>query len=107
MSPPFSDHQNLYDTIDGTPIGGVPWQSTTLSYDGPRPEQPLLWMESEYTIWFHDPQSLFKNMLANSDIAGSFNYTPYQQYDNKGKRRYEHFMSGNWAWKHTVCKIFS
>ena len=41
-SPPFSDYQNLYDTIDATPIGGVPWQSATLSYDGPHPDQPPL-----------------------------------------------------------------
>jgi hypothetical protein len=106
-SPPFSNYQNLYDTIDATSIGGVPWQSATLSYDGPRPEDPPLWMESEFTVWFRDPRILFKNMLENPGFAGSFDYTPYQQYDNKGKRRYEHFMSGNWAWKQAVSKILS
>jgi hypothetical protein len=106
-SPPFSDHQDLYNTIDATPIGGVPWQSATLSYDGPRHEQPPLWMESEYTIWFRDPRLLFKNLLENPDFAQSFDYTPYQQYNNKGKRRYEHFMSGNWAWKQAVSKVLS
>jgi hypothetical protein len=34
-SPPFSNHQDLYDTIDATPIGGVSWQSATLMYNGP------------------------------------------------------------------------
>ena len=106
-APPFSNHQNLYDTIDATPIGGVPWQSATLLYDGPRPEQPPLWMESEYMIWFRDPRILFKNMIENPDFAGLFDYTPYRQYDDKGKRRYEHFMSGNWAWKQAVSKILS
>ena len=106
-SPPFSDHQDLYNTIDATPIGGVPWQSATLSYDGPCHDRPLLWMESEYTIWFRDPRLLFRNLLENPEFAGSFDYTPYQQYDNKGKRRYEHFMSGNWAWKQAVSKVFS
>jgi Plavaka transposase len=106
-SPPFSDHQNLYDTIDATPIGGVPWQNITLSYDGPCPEPPPLWMESEYTIWFRDPRLLFKTMLENPDFARFFDYTPYQQYDNEGKRRYEHFMSGNWAWKQAVRKFSS
>jgi hypothetical protein len=106
-SPPFSDHQDLYNTIDATPIGGVPWQSATLSYDGPCHDRPLLWMESEYTIWFRDPHLLFRNLLENPEFAGSFDYTPYQQYDNKGKRRYEHFMSGNWAWKQAVSKVFS
>jgi hypothetical protein len=101
-SPPFANHQNLYNTIDATPIAGVPWQSATLSYDGLRPEQPPSWMESEYTIWFRDPRLLFKNLLENPDFSKSFDYTPYQQYDNKGKRRYEHFMSGDWAWKQAV-----
>jgi hypothetical protein len=105
--PPFSDHQDLYNTIDATPIGGVPWQNVTLSYDGPRLEQPPLWMESEYTIWFRDPLLLFKNLLENPDFAGSFDYIPYQQYDSANHRRYEHFMSGNWAWKQAVSNVFS
>src|ERR1700678_4392996 len=104
---PTTRVQDLYNTIDATPIGGVPWQSATLSYDGPCHDWPLLWMESEYTIWFRDPCLLFRNLLENPEFAGSFNYTPYQQYDNKGKRRYEHFMSGNWAWKQAVSKVFS
>ena len=64
-------------------------------------------MESEYTIWFRDPLSLFKNLLENPGFAGSFYYTPYQQFDNNGKRRYEHFMSGNWAWKQAVSNVLS
>jgi hypothetical protein len=106
-TPPFSDHQDLYDTIDATSISGVPWKSATLSYDGPRPEQSPPWMESDYTIWFRDPLILFKNMLQNPDFDKSFDYTPYRQYDDKGKRRYEHFMSGNWAWKQAVSRNFS
>jgi hypothetical protein len=70
-SPPFSDHQDLYNSIDSTPIGGVPWQSATLSYDGPRHEQQPLWMKSEYTIWFRDPKLLFKIMLENPDFDRS------------------------------------
>lgn len=43
---PFSDHRDLYRTIDAIPIGGVPWQSITLSYDGPIPnvEIPPSWI---------------------------------------------------------------
>ena len=105
-SPPFSDHQDLYNTIDATPIGGVPWQCITLSYDGPLPEQPPLWMRSEYTIWFRDPLLLFKIMLETTGFNGLFDYVPYQQYDSKGKHRYEHFMSGNWVWKQAISVFF-
>jgi hypothetical protein len=109
-SPPFSDHQDLYDTIDATPIGGVLWQSATLMYNGPLglfPEQVLPWMKQKYTIWFQDPCLLFKNMLQNPDFADSFDYAPYQQYDAKGSHRYQHFMSGDWAWNQAVSTIVS
>lgn len=109
--PPFSSHSDLYNTIDAIPVGGVPWQSATFTYDGLRPqdgaEMPK-WMESEYTIWFRDPRLLFKNMLANQDFNGSFDYAPFRQYNDRGSRRYEHLMSGNWAWKEAVsaCLVF-
>lgn len=102
-SPPFLNHQDLYNTIDATSIGGVPWQSATLSYDGPLPDQPPPWMQSEYAIWFRDPRLLFKSMLENPDFAKSFDYRPYRQYDTRGSRRYEHFMSADWAWNQAVC----
>jgi hypothetical protein len=33
-SPPFANHSDLYETIDSTPVGDVPWQSFSLTYDG-------------------------------------------------------------------------
>ena len=32
--PPFANHSDLYKTIDLTPLGGVPWQSFSLTYVG-------------------------------------------------------------------------
>ena len=102
-SPPFSNHQELHRTIDATSVGGVPWQSVSFSYDtdGPQPEDAPAWMENEYTIWFRDPLLLFRNMLENPSFADFFDYAPYQQFAN-GIRRYENFMSGDWAWKQAV-----
>ena len=91
-----------------TLIGGVPWQSATFQYDGPRPADDAptpTWMEFEYTIWFRDPSLLFNNMLENSEFAAHFDYVPHQQYDPKGFRRYENFMSGDWAWKQAVTIV--
>lgn len=107
VEPPFTGHSDLYRKIDAIPVGGVPWQSASFTYDGPRPESPdgveiPKWMENEYEIWFRDPRVLFKNMLANHDFHGSFDYAPFRQYDNMGSRRYEHLMSGDWAWKQAV-----
>ena len=66
------------------------------------------WMENEYEIWFRDPQLLFKNMLANQDFDGFFDYVPFRQYDDKGSHQYEHLVSGDWAWKEAVsaCLVF-
>ena len=102
-SPPFLNYQDLYNTIDATPIGGIPWQSATLSYDGPLPDQPPPWMQSKYTNWFRDPRLLFKSMLENPDFTKSFDYRPYRQYDTGGSCCYEHFMSADWAWNQAVC----
>lgn len=101
-SPPYANHKELYQTIDATPIGGIPWQSVTLQYDGPRPDNTPSWMEDEHTIWFRDPRLLFKNMLENPDFAKHFDYSPQRQYDAKGSRCYQNFMSGDWAWKQAV-----
>lgn len=99
---PFSGHRDMYRTIDAIPIGSVPWQSITLSFDGPIPENPPSWMKAGHTVWFRDPRSLFRKMLENPDFQHSFDYAPYRQYDTHGQRRYENFMSGDWAWKQAV-----
>jgi len=104
---PFSAHRDMYSTIDAIQIGGVPWQSIALSYDGPIPENPPSWMETEHTVWFRDPRLLFKKMLENPDFRDSFDYAPYRQYDMHGQRCYENFMSGDWAWKRAVSSTHS
>jgi hypothetical protein len=59
-------------------------------------------MDAEYTVWYRDPHKLFLNMLKNPDFEKAFDYAPYRQYDEKGNRVYEHFMSGDWAWQQAV-----
>ena len=92
-----------YRMIDATPLGGIPWQSVNLSYDGPQPDNPPTWMTDEHTIQYRDQQLLFKNMLDNPDFANLINYAPYRQYDAKdGIHHYENLMSGDWSWKQAV-----
>lgn len=103
---PFLNHQDLYDTIDAIPLGSVPWESFSFAYTGPdiTPDSPK-WMTADYTIWYRDPHQLFLLMLQNSDFATDFDYAPLRQYDEDGNRRYQNFMSGDWAWKQAVCGI--
>ena len=98
---------DLYDTIDATPIGGVPWQRFEMSFNGSRPETNVpQWMEQTYEVYFRDPRQLLLNMLADPTFAKDFDYTPMQQFDGHGSRHYENFMSGDWAWVQAVRLLF-
>jgi len=101
--PPFLSHDDLYETIDAIPVGGVPWQSFTFTYEGPKPaDNPPKWMDAEYVVWYRDPHQLLLNMLKHPEFAESFNYAPLRQYDENGDRQYKNFMSGDWGWKQAV-----
>jgi hypothetical protein len=103
-SAPFSNHNDLYNTIDSTPLGNVPWQSFNLHYEGERPNGDIpTWMDSQFEVWFRDPRTLVQNMIANPDFDHEFDCSPFQEYDTAGdNHRFQDFMSGNWAWKQAV-----
>ncbi|KIK32535.1 hypothetical protein CY34DRAFT_18979 [Suillus luteus UH-Slu-Lm8-n1] len=100
-NPPFADHRDLYKTIDATLLGDVAWQSFSLQYNGDKPAgQCLLWMEQSHEVWFRDPHTVVKNMLANPDFKNSIDYVPYREFEEKSEQhRYKDFMSGDWAWQ--------
>jgi hypothetical protein len=103
---PFTNHADLYDTIDAIPIGGVPWQNFEVTYNSQQPETDVPpWMQQTFEVYFRDPRLLFLNMLANPAFAEDFDYTPMQIFNDKASRRYEHFMSGDWAWKQAVSHL--
>ncbi|KAF7971987.1 hypothetical protein HWV62_19335 [Athelia sp. TMB] len=78
---PFTNHKDLYATIDATTVGEVPWQSFKLKYCGPLPDEGAevpAWMLDEHEVWFRDPHQLLRNLLANTDFDGEFDYAPFQ-----------------------------
>jgi hypothetical protein len=105
--PPFSDHGDLYNTIDTIPHGDVAWESFLASYQGPRPEGDVpAWMDRTYDVWFRDPRNVIQHLLKNSSFSGEFDYAPSQQFDGDGERQYQDFMSGDWAWQQAVSLFF-
>ncbi|KAI6098546.1 hypothetical protein F5141DRAFT_972835, partial [Pisolithus sp. B1] len=97
---PFSDHKELYKMIDATEVSDVRWNSFKLKYNGEQPANNIPpWMDEAYEYWFHNPLSLVENILANSELHGEFDYSPYWDFTTgNSKRRFENFMSGDWAW---------
>jgi hypothetical protein len=105
---PFTCRNHLYDMIDSTTLGDAPWESFSVSYSGKLPDDDVpVWMTTEYEVWHRDPRMVIRNQLANPDFKDEIDYAPYQEFDEKGKRRWTNLMSGNWAWSQAVRGSFS
>lgn len=112
-TPPFANQDDMYSTIDSTPLGGVPWQTLSCQYNGPRPAEDVPpWMNATYEVCFRDAREAVRNMLANPDFSEEFDAAPYREFEGD-ERQYTNVMSGNWAWKQAVriggylCLLFT
>ncbi|KAJ6599646.1 hypothetical protein B0H10DRAFT_2322680 [Mycena sp. CBHHK59/15] len=98
--PPFADHDDLYNTIDATEIGYVPWESFTVAYNKPIvPGDVTPWKTQKYVVHFRDPRKVLHQQLANPDFKGEMDFAPKQVFGEGDSREYQDFMSGNWAWR--------
>ena len=102
---PFANHSDLHQVIDAIPHGDTPWKSVQVKYSGDIPEHGATprWMTKGYDAWYRDPNIVVANLLGNPDFHKHFDYSPYREFEPTGQRRWENFMSGNWAWRHGVC----
>ncbi|KAJ6480604.1 hypothetical protein C8R47DRAFT_1074339 [Mycena vitilis] len=98
--PPFADHEDLYNTIDATEIGHVPWESFTVTYNKPIVAGDVTpWKTQEYVVHFRDPRKVLRQQLANPDFKSEMDFAPKQVFGEGDSREYQDFMSGNWAWR--------
>ncbi|KAJ7110511.1 hypothetical protein C8R44DRAFT_833389 [Mycena epipterygia] len=96
--PPFADHADLYNTIDATEIGHVPWESFSVNYNQPiAPGDTTPWKRQDFIVHFRDPRLVLQQQLANPDFKLEMDFAPKRVFVD-GSREYEDFMSGNWAW---------
>ena len=104
---PFTNHEDLYNTIDAIPHGGMDWESFTVTYNGTLPDNDVApeWMLANHKVHFRDPCLIIKDMLSNTDFKEEFDYAPYCEYDADDFQWYHHFMSGDWVWKKSVIYI--
>jgi len=105
--PPFANADDLYATIDSSDLGHVPWQSFSVSYQASKDEElNASWKLKEYDVWFCDPRKMLKIQLSNQDFAKAMDFAAKQVLDPKtGIRRFQDFMSGEWAWEQSVSNI--
>ena len=104
--PPIISHCDLHAQIDTIELGFVPWKSSTIQYQGHRPENSAApsWMDQDYNLWYRDPRKVVHNILANLDFNTTLDYIPYCDFCDR-QRRYCDFMSGDWGWNQGVSII--
>jgi Plavaka transposase len=75
--PPFANKADLYDTIDNTAVGDIPWESFTISYAGEMGEGEVApWKLAMYDVWYRDPRAILKSQVANPDFANEMDVAP-------------------------------
>jgi len=104
--PPFANAQELYNMIDGTMLGDVPWQAFSVEYNGNTPPDAPKWMSDSYEVWFRDPLDVMESQIGNRDFGpNEMDYMPKKIVSMTGKRQYSDLMLGDWAWDQAVCDV--
>lgn len=103
--PVFDAHQDMLNTIDAILWGDAPWYSFKIHWNGPITPTSPAWKRAEYVVHAQNPLQVFENMLDDGEFAKKFHPSAYQEFTTIGGRRYSHFMSGQWAWKESVCGV--
>ncbi|KAF8227159.1 hypothetical protein L208DRAFT_1298111, partial [Tricholoma matsutake] len=98
--PLFFSKDDLYNTIDSTQVGNIPWQSFTVSYNGELGDGDVApWKVASYDVWYRDPRDVLKSQLSNPDFAKEMDFAPKEIRDAKTSCRwFQNFMSGCWSW---------
>jgi len=96
---PFRSHQEMHSIIDSSILGDVPWQCMVTGVPEDIDEHAPSWMQTNYEVWYRDPDTVVSMMLDNPDFEGQFDLCPYVDIGADGKRRWNNLMSGNIAWR--------
>ncbi|KAF8833072.1 hypothetical protein BDN67DRAFT_863097, partial [Paxillus ammoniavirescens] len=91
----FTNHQDLYNTINSTPLGDIKWESFSIKYTG---KQPITntppWMNDTYKVWFRDFHELVCSVLGNPNFANNMDIQPYREFEMAtDQHRFINFMS--------------
>lgn len=96
---PFENHQDMLTAIDSIQEGDAPWHSFSAKYSGLHPlVNPPNWMVKEYTVYYRDPLTVMRNVIANPAFNSQFDYAPYMEFEDESRQRSD-VMSGDWVWE--------
>ncbi|KAJ2911359.1 hypothetical protein MD484_g9055, partial [Candolleomyces efflorescens] len=103
---PFDSYTQMYGTIDAIEFGDAPWQSFSMNFaeDTDHPADAP-WKSASYEVWYRDPARVISNLLDNPDFDTQFDYAAFVELDKSNggqRRRWNDFMSGNWAWRRSI-----
>ncbi|KAI6011092.1 hypothetical protein EDC04DRAFT_2871132 [Pisolithus marmoratus] len=97
---------DLYHVIDSMSVGAVRWENFKIAYKDGQDEPDAPWMFDVCDVWYRDPCQVIHNLLGHTDIKDEMDFVPYQEFDATNKqRRWEDFMSGDWAWEEAVATL--
>jgi Plavaka transposase len=81
---PFQNHWDMYNTIDQTPLGDIPWSSFTLQYSREKPTDDVpQWMSKTFQVCYHNPCAVIHDILGHPGFKDDMDYAPYCKYDGK------------------------
>ncbi|TFK62832.1 hypothetical protein BDN72DRAFT_776652 [Pluteus cervinus] len=95
--PPFADADDLLSTIDNIPVGGIPWQGFSCTYQGDLPANAPKWKTKEYSVWYRDPLKVMEEQIGNADLSKEMDRT--LKAADGVHRQLQDLMSGDWSWE--------
>lgn len=104
---PFTNYEQMYGAIDSISFGDAPWKCFSAGYQGEKGPNHPSWQDAEYDVWYRDPATVIKQLFDNPDFDKQFDYAPYVGLNKAGKQKWSDFMSGNFAWRHSVSGVVS
>jgi hypothetical protein len=104
---PFDSHEDLYTTIDSSTLGDILWQYLVTGVLDDINKRSPSWMQTQYKVWYCNPEAVVSSMLSNPDFNGQFDLCPYVDLDACGKHQWNNAMFRNMAWHQLVSSIVS
>lgn len=60
-------------------------------------------MTETYELCFRNTRHVLQQQFKTPDFKDKISLVPYRQFNRAGKRVFTNLMSGEWAWRQTVC----